>query len=91
MDRYSWVKLRCYFMMNPRKRIKYLLRKKIFAEIGDNFVFFPRKIPQDPQFIRFGNNVIVATEVMFINHDIIHDMVNTGGGYKNNCKNILAA
>lgn len=76
MDKSTWVKIRCYFMMNARKRTKYLIDKQIFKEVGNGFVFFSRKIPQDPQFIKFHNNVVVATEVMFVNHDIIHEMLN---------------
>ena len=63
-------------MPNARKRTKYLVKHGVFSSVGNNFVFFPRKIPQDPKFIRFGNNVVVATEAMFVNHDIIHEMLN---------------
>ena len=76
MDRNLWIKIRCYLMFNGRKRTEYLVKKKIFKSVGDGFVFFPRKIPQDPQFISFHNNVVVATDVMFVNHDIIHEMFN---------------
>lgn len=86
MDRNTLRKMWCYLIPSAQKRTRFLIRKKVFKEVGDHFVFFPRKIPQDPQFIRFGNNVVVATEVMFINHDIIHEMFNgiskdTSGGY----------
>lgn len=81
MDKNTWIKLRCYLMLNARKRTAYLIRKKVFKSVGEDFVFFPRKIPQDPQFIIFHNNVVVATDVMFINHDIIHEMFNG----MNNC------
>ena len=76
MDRNLWIKIRCFLMLSGRKRTDYLIRKKVFASVGEGFVFFPRKIPQDPQFIRFHNNVVVATDVMFVNHDIIHEMLN---------------
>ena len=76
MDRNLYIKIRCYFMMNARKRTRYLIKKKIFRHVGKDFVFFPRKIPQDPQFLSFGDNVVVATDVMFVNHDIIHEMFN---------------
>lgn len=76
MDRNLWIKLRCFLMLNGRKRTAYLIKKKVFKSVGDGFVFFPRKIPQDPQFISFHNNVVVATDVMFVNHDIIHEMLN---------------
>lgn len=76
MDRNLWIKIRCFLMLSGRKRADYLIRKKVFASVGEGFVFFPRKIPQDPQFICFHNNVVVATDVMFVNHDIIHEMLN---------------
>jgi len=76
MDRNTFIKIRCFFMLNARKRTKYLIKKKVFRGVGENFVFFPRKIPQDPQFILFHNNDVIATDVMFINHDIIHEMFN---------------
>lgn len=85
MDRDTFIKIRCYLTMNARKRTKYLIRKKIFREVGDHFVFFPRKIPQDPKFIKFHNNVVVATEVMFVNHDIIHEMFN-GMSFSKTCQ-----
>lgn len=76
MNRNLWIKIRCFLMIDGRKRTKYLIKKKVFKSVGDGFVFFPRKIPQDPQFICFHNNVVVATDVMFVNHDIIHEMLN---------------
>lgn len=92
MDRNTFIKLRCFLTLDARRRTQYLISKKVFKEVGEHFVFFPRKIPQDPQFIRFHNNVVVATDVMFVNHDIIHEMLNglpyphnlSGGGYKKN-------
>ncbi|HCJ08044.1 MAG TPA: acyltransferase [Lachnospiraceae bacterium] len=76
MDKFFITKLFVYMMPNARKRTKYLVKHGVFSSVGNNFVFFPRKIPQDPKFIRFGNNVVVATEAMFVNHDIIHEMLN---------------
>lgn len=76
MDKFLITKLFVYLMPNARKRTRYLIRHGVFSSVGNNFVFFPRKIPQDPKLIKFGNNVVVATEVMFVNHDIIHEMLN---------------
>lgn len=88
MDKFLITKLFVYLMPNARKRTRYLIRHGVFSSVGNNFVFFPRKIPQDPKLIKFGNNVVVATEVMFVNHDIIHEMLNNlpqkiGGGVVN--------
>ncbi len=76
MDRNTLIKIRCYLILNPIKRTKYLIKKGVFNSVGKNFYFCPRKIPQDPMLIRFGDNVKVATDVFFVTHDIIHDMVN---------------
>lgn len=76
MDKFFITKLIVYMMPNARKRTKYLVNHSVFSSVGNNFVFFPRKIPQDPKLIKFGNNVVVATEAMFVNHDIIHEMLN---------------
>lgn len=47
-------------------RTKWLIRFKIFKSVGENFYFCPRKIPADPQFIIFHNNVSVAADVVFL-------------------------
>ena len=58
------------------QRSKYLKNRDIFAKVGKNFYFCPRKIPVDPKLIKFGDNVSVATEVQFVNHDVIHKVFN---------------
>lgn len=37
--------------------------------------FQPRKFPADPELISFGDNVRIASEVSFINHDITNTML----------------
>ena len=39
--------------------------------------FQPRKFPTDPELIAIGNNVKISSGVEFINHDIIHSMINS--------------
>lgn len=46
-----------------------------FAEIGNNLSWQPRKYPADPELIKIGDNVKIATDVTFINHDICHSML----------------
>ena len=53
-------------------RINYIKKHKIFDAVGENFFFQPRKLPADPKFIRFHNNISVATDVTFLNHDVIY-------------------
>ena len=51
-------------------RTKWIVRFHIFKKVGTDFYFCPRKLPADPKLIEFGDNVAVATDVMFINHDV---------------------
>ena len=53
-------------------REKYIRKHNIFDYVGENFFFQPRKLPADPKFIRFHNNVVVAADVTFVNHDVIY-------------------
>jgi len=57
-------------------RTKYIKKWNIFKEVGENFYFCPRKLPADPQFIKFHNNVAVAADVLFCNHDVMQKVFN---------------
>ena len=58
------------------KRAEYIKKKCLFGAIGDYCYFHPYMMPSDPQNIFIGNNVKVASGVIFINHDIIGSMLN---------------
>ena len=63
-----------YFSLLPTSvlRTKYLYKhKNRFHHIGANFHFQPRMLPADPELISFGDNVKIAANVTFINHDMI--------------------
>ncbi len=63
-----------YFSLLPTSvlRTKYLYKhKNWFHHIGANFHFQPRMLPADPELISFGDNVKIAANVTFINHDMI--------------------
>ena len=62
--------------MNGIKRGKYLEKKKIFKSFGNNVWWQPYKIPTQPQLVKIGNNVKIATEVLFMEHDIINNLLN---------------
>ena len=69
------------------KRGDYLRKKKIFKKFGKNVWWQPYKIPSNPELISIGDNVNIATEVLFLDHDIIHIMLNNmrtmlGGVFK---------
>ena len=65
-----------YLISNANKRTKLLIRKRIFKNVGDNFFFQPRTIPDEPKLISFGNNVTVASGVVFVIHDVIDKVLN---------------
>lgn len=61
-----------YCLPSSGARIKYIRKHQVFDFVGDDFFFQPRKLPADPKFIRFHNNVSVAADVTFVNHDVIY-------------------
>lgn len=69
-------RLRVALIFESNKRTRYIVKHKIFKSVGDNFFFQPRFIPSDPEYISFGNNVVVASNVTFITHDVSHLMLN---------------
>lgn len=69
-------KIRVYFILDSMKRTKYLVKHNVFRSVGDNFFFQPRLIPSDPKLIKFHNNVVVTSGVLFITHDVAYYMLN---------------
>lgn len=69
-------RIRVYFIFDAYKRTRYLIKHKIFKEVGKNFFFQPRKIPSDPELIKFHDNVVVTSDVVFMTHDITNIMLN---------------
>ena len=69
-------RLRIALIFESNKRTKYIVKHNIFKSVGKNFFFQPRFIPSDPEFISFGDNVVVASNVTFITHDVSHLMLN---------------
>lgn len=65
-------RLRIALILNSDKRNEYIKKHHIFKEIGENFFFQPRIIPSDPKLIKFHNNVVVTSNVTFVNHDIFN-------------------
>lgn len=70
------LRMRVYLIFDAKKRTNYIIKKHIFYSVGDNFFFQPRKLPSDPKLVKFGNNVSVASDVTFINHDIVDQVLN---------------
>lgn len=69
-------RFRVALIFDAKKRTKYIVKHNVFASVGDNFFFQPRIIPADPKLIKFHNNVSVASGVTFINHDLVHNVLN---------------
>ena len=86
-------RLRIALIINSDKRVKYIIKHRIFKSVGDNFFFQPRFIPSDPKLIKFHNNVIVTSNVTFVTHDVFHLGLNyLGKGnflYQNGCIEIM--
>ena len=58
------------------KRAAYLKKHDILYHISDNCMTMFRKIPLYPKLISMGNNVWIASDVLFVPHDVIHRMLN---------------
>ena len=68
--------LRIALIPSSRKRTEFLKAKQVFGNIGNDCNIQSRKIPLYAELIRIGNNVIVASGVTFITHDVTHSMLN---------------
>lgn len=53
------------------ERAKFLKKHKVFYKQGENCYFHPRSIPSEPYLISLHNNVVIATGVNFVTHDIL--------------------
>lgn len=71
-----WYSFRMFTFSSGVRRTAYLKRKGVFGSIGDHVMIQPRKIPLYPELIYIGNNVRIASNVSFITHDVIHNMLN---------------
>lgn len=67
-----------YFMLIPTcgMRTRYIIKhRSLFRHVGKDLFFQPRKFPSDPEMIWLGDNVKVASDVVFINHDVVPAML----------------
>ena len=69
-------KTRFMLMRNGWKRADYLRKHNSLASIGKNVYFFSRIFPADPKLLSLGNNVVIATNVRFVNHDRVDILLN---------------
>jgi|GEM_PF-5845992 len=68
---------KAYFYCIPFQtgRTAFLEKHDVFDCMGENCFFQPRKLPNDPKCIRLHNNVVIAADVTFVNHDVIYLML----------------
>ena len=77
MDWYRlWHTLRMYLTLNAFKRAEYLEKHHIFRHVGKNCMVMFRKIPLHANLISFQDNVRVASNVLFVTHDVAFSMLN---------------
>lgn len=76
MDVSLFTRLRIAIIPGAIARTKYIIKKKLFAEVGENFFFQPRIVPLNAEYIHIHNNVAVASDVTFICHDVMQKVFN---------------
>ena len=88
----DWYRIRhtigMYLCPTAIKRASYLKKHDILYHIGDNSMTMFRKIPLYPKLISMGNNVWIASDVLFVPHDVIHCMLNNRCGTNKYIENI---
>ena len=75
----------CLLNRNGFVHANWLKSHQAFFSQGEKCFFQPYNLPADAKLIRFGNNVVVATNVRFICHDVMHHVFNqnnSGDVYK---------
>lgn len=69
----KWMKIKYRLVcVSGRNKARYLKKNRVFAEFGDNVLFQPTLLPNDPEFIKIHNNVKIAAGVSFYAHDVIN-------------------
>lgn len=53
---------------------KWLKKNDIFAEFGENVLYTPKTIPNNPKLVKIHNNVKIAAGVSFYEHDAINQV-----------------
>lgn len=58
-----------------RYKTQWLKKNSIFGLIGDDVLFQPRTLPNEPELIKIHNNVRIAADVTFYTHDVINNLL----------------
>ena len=86
-----WWTFRTVLTRGSGARADYARKKNIYRSMGENVSIQPRTIPLYPELISFGNNVVIAKNVDFCTHDVIHVVLNNlnslgSGGVNESCR-----
>ena len=65
---------------SPKNRTEFFRRKHVFGHLGEKCSIQDRMLPLYPNLIYLHNNVRMASNVVFVTHDIIHMMLNNREG-----------
>lgn len=57
-----------------RHRITWLKKNNIFKLLGNKTLYQPIRLPNNPQLIKIHNNVKIASNVTFYEHDVINSV-----------------
>lgn len=71
-----YYELACIFLSGGYTRGEYLKKKHYFKSIDEHVYLQPWNFGTEPHLISFGDNVHVASNVSFVNHDITCMMFN---------------
>ena len=69
-------RLRIALIPDALDRTRYIVKHRLFAQVGKNFFFQPRIMQINAEYIKIHDNVAVASGVTFINHDVIQKVFN---------------
>lgn len=69
------LKLRYLFAILTRQhRVKWLKKHDVFGLLGEHVLYQPWRLPNNPKLIRIHNNVRIASNVTFYEHDGINSV-----------------
>ena len=67
----------CCFNRSGFRHAEWLKKHNVFGSIGENCFFQPFMIPEDAKQIFMHDNVVIASDVKLIAHDVIHHVFNS--------------
>lgn len=71
-------KVRFFLILTQKGRTKYIYKhKELFHHVGKNLMWQSRYFPDEPELISLGDNNLISSNVTFITHDMIHQLLNT--------------